>query len=202
MVDRVLLRRLARIAEVEGAGDAEEGMLVTGPETEIRALIQLVRSLVAQGERDECLLDALLQGVEPGMIGTERFRQLHQQAQARAAFLREVPLLNSAEVSQALGSKARNRSAMASRLKRTGKLIAVSHGGVDWYPAAQIVDRGPSPAIPKIVAAFSGSSPWALALWLHAPSGWLGGQRPLDLLAKEPERVVRAARQANEALRF
>lgn len=201
-LDREAVRRIARTAKVEGGGQAEEGMLVTGPRSEIRSLLQIVRSLLSDDERDEQLIDVLLQDVEPGVMGPEHMLQLRMQAEAREAFLKDVALLDSADLGELLGSKARNTSAMASRLKREGKLLAITYRGVDLYPAAQLVDGEPSPAIPQILEAFSGNSPWAVALWLHAPSGWLDGKRPLDVLAREPDRVVRAARKTTEPLRF
>jgi len=201
-LDRDALRRIARAAEVEGAGRGEEGMLVTGPEAEVRALLRVVRSLVTEAERSERLIEVLLENVEPGVMGEERMLRLHRQAEAREAFLEDVALLDSAEVGELLGSRARNTSAMASRLKRAGKLFAITYGGADLYPAVQIVDGEPSLAIPAILDAFSGDSPWALALWLNAPSGWLDGRRPLELLAEEPDRVVAAARRTTEARRF
>lgn len=201
-LDREAVRRIARTARVEAGGQAEEGMLVTGPESQIRALLRIVRSLLSEDERDEQLIDVLLQNVEPGVMGAEHMLQLRMQAEAREAFLKDVALLGSADVGELLGSKAQNTSAMASRLKREGKLFAITYRGVDLYPAAQIVNGQPSPAIPQILEAFSGDSPWAVALWLNAPSGWLGGKRPLDSLATEPDRVVRAARKTTEPIRF
>jgi hypothetical protein len=201
-LDREAMRRIARTARVNAEVQGEEGMLVTGPEAQIRDLLRIVRSLISEDERDEQLLDVLLQNVEPGVMGPEHMLQLRTQAEAREAFLKDVPLLDSASVAELLGSTARNTSAMASRLKREGKLFAITYRGVDLYPAAQIVDGEPSPFIPQILKAFSGDSPWTAALWLNAPSGWLGGKRPLDLLATEPDRVVQAARKTTEALRF
>ena len=131
-----------------------------------------------------------------------RMLQLRTQAAAREAFLRDVALLDSAGVGQLLGSTARNPSAMASRLKRKGRLFAVRYRGSDLYPAAQIVDGEPSPAVPELLRAFSGDSPWTLALWLNAPSGWLDGKKPIHLIPTEPDRVVRAARKTIEPIRF
>lgn len=201
-LDREAVRRISRTADVEAAGRADEGILVTGPEAQIRALLRIVRSLLSEDEREEQLMEVLLQNVEPGVMGSERMLQLRMQAEAREAFLKNVPLLDSADVGELLGSKAQNTSAMASRLKREGKLFAITYRGVDLYPADQIVDGEPSPAIPHILEAFSGDSPWTVALWLNSPSGWLGGDKPLDLLATEPDRVAEAARKTAEPIRF
>jgi hypothetical protein len=39
---------------------------------------------------------------------------------------------------------------------------------------------------------------WETALWFTTASGWLGDQRPVDLLTREREQVVEAARDAFE----
>jgi len=201
-LDREAVRRVARLTGLEAGGRAEEGLFVAGSQARIRALRQTVRTALSESERDEQVIEVLLQDVEPTLMGAEHMLQLRMKAEARATFLQEVRLLGSAGVGELLGSTARNTSAMASRLKREGKLFAVTHRGVDLYPADQIVDGAPSPAIPVILDAFSSDSPWALALWLHAPCGWLGGEKPLDLLATEPDRVIEAARRSTESIRF
>ncbi len=201
-LDRKAVRRLARSAGVVGSDAAEEGFFVTGPVARVRALRQVVRAALIEGERNDQLLDLLLENVEPAVMGPERLLQLRMQAEARRAFLQEVPLLDSAGVGDVLGSTARNRASMANRLKREGKLLAVAHRGVDLYPVEQIIDGVPSPAIPAIREAFSKDTPWSLALWMNAPSPWLGGEKPRKVLASDPDRVVEAARRATDIDRF
>lgn len=176
-------------------GAADEGVLVSGSPTGVRHIMRVLRSFVHQGERDEEVLGVLLQDVEPELIGPEHMKQLHLQAEARHEFLTEVPLLTSAEVGSLLGSTAKNLSAMASRLKREGKLFAVPHRGTDYFPAFQIAKGQPHPAIEAVLQAFETESPWTVALWFQAPSGWLGGERPIDRLHDKPDRVVEAARK-------
>lgn len=199
-LDRSELQRAARAVQAPDAGEAEQGVLVAGPEAEMSYLLRFVHALLDRRDRDERLVDLLIREVEPDLIDEAHLKQLRLQAQARASFLTQVPLLDSSKVAELLGSTARNTSAMASRLKRSGKLFAVTYKGVDLYPAAQIVDGEPSPAVERILHAFEGDSAWTIALWLNAPSGWLGGERPLDLLAEQPDRVVEAARKTTEPL--
>ena len=200
-LDRGAVRRIARTARVKLGSQVEKGILVTGPEAQIHAVLQIVLSLLSEDVRDNQLIDTLLQDVEPAVMGPEHVVQLRKQAQAREGFLQGVVLIDAANVGHLLGSEAQNTSALARRLKREGKLFAITHRGVDLYPAAQIVDGEPSPAIPEILEAFPTGSPWTVALWLNAPSGWLNGEKPIDLLARDPDRVVRAAYKATEALR-
>jgi hypothetical protein len=191
---------VARVAQLPEPRDTDAAVLVAGPEGEVSRLVTLVRTLIERGGRDEQLVELLLKDVEPGVAGPEHLEQLRLQAQARAVFLTEVPLLTSREVGEFLGSTAGNTSAMANRLKRAGTLFAVTHKGIDLYPAAQIVEGEASPAIAGVLEAFAGESAWTIALWLNAPSGWLGGRRPLEVLGDHPDRVVDAARKAIEPL--
>ena len=117
------------------------------------------------------MVDFLLQEAEPTVMDSEQGRQLRMQAEAREGFLQNVVLLDSSDVDKLLSSKAQDARGMASRLKRDGKLFAVTCRGVDLYPAAQIVDGEPSPAMPRILEPFFGDSPWTVPLWLNAPSG-------------------------------
>jgi hypothetical protein len=174
-------------------GEAEQGVLVSGPAAGVHQVVRMLRTFFQRGERDEELVGVLIRDVEPALMGPEHIRQLHLQAEARQAFLTQVPLLTSEEVGSLLGSAAKNRSAMASRLKRERKLFAVAHRGADHFPAFQIVEGAPHPAIERVLEAFEGESPWTVALWFDAPSGWLGGARPMDRLRAEPDRVVAAA---------
>ena len=196
-----MLQRIADATGLEHGPVVEKGMLVTGSEAEVSYLVSVLLKFSANQERDEGMISLLLEDVQPGAMGPEQMLQLRMQAAAREDFIRDVALVDSADLGELLGSKARRRSAMASRLKREGKLLAITFRGVDLYPAAQIVEGKPSPAIPEILEAFSTGSPWTVALWLNAPSGWLDGEKPIDLLARDPGRVVRAAHKATEPLR-
>lgn len=195
-----VLRKMSRALRLGRAGEAEEGALLTGRAMDMDRVIRWVRSVARAQKHDEQVVDLLLEDVEPQVMGEEHLRQLRLQAAARARFLEEVPLLTSQAVGELLGSEARNTSAMASRLKREGRLFAVTHKGTDLYPSFQVVEGEAHPAIRDVLAAFQAESPWTVALWFFTPSGWLGGERPMDLLAREPERVIEAARQTSEPL--
>ncbi|WP_254185846.1 antitoxin Xre/MbcA/ParS toxin-binding domain-containing protein [Pantoea sp. B270] len=51
----------------------------------------------------------------------------------------------------------------------------------------------------KIIQLFGETkTPWSLALWFGSPNSWLGNQKPKDLLASVPERVLEAVARAKE----
>lgn len=188
------LRRALPMA-IEGEGHA---LLVVGGEDELGAAEQVLRRFVAERAQSDRVLRALT-GSE-GMLGEERVVQLHKQAERRRRFLEEVHVLTSAEVADLAGSEAANRSALANRWRKEGKVFALRLGSRDAYPAFQFSgeDGSPLPALARVIELFEGAHDWTLALWFNAPSSWLDGARPRDLLEGEADRVVDAARRALE----
>jgi len=141
--------------------------------------------------------------VAPVEVGDDP--QLIRNAKARARFLAEDKPYTAAEASRRLGSTAKNETAMASRLKQAGKLLAVRDGTVEKYPRFQFDSHGrPLPAMGEILAVFTGRlEGWEIALWFHSNNGWLPGEaRPVDLLRKNPDAVLAAAKHEVDGARF
>lgn len=100
---RETLKRIADTVGFEHGTVLEKGMLVTGSEAEVSYLVSVVRRFFGKQERDERVISVLLEDVEPRVVGTEHLLQLLMQAAAREGFLRDVALLESAEVGELLG---------------------------------------------------------------------------------------------------
>ena len=116
-------------------------------------------------------------------------------ARLRDDYLRKTPLLTAAEIHAASGLRPQNRSEPASRWKREGRLFAVRRSGIDLYPAFQIADGAPRPAIRSILAALPGDmTDWQIAMWFASANGWLDGAAPQESLS-DPEAVIGAARR-------
>lgn len=126
--------------------------------------------------------------------------QARRNALARAELAREFGLLTSIEVAGLAGSRARNRAALANRWKQERRLFAVPHGGQQLWPGFQLDEEGqPRPVIAEVLEILGPElPPWQVALWFTGRSGWLDGERPVDLLASEPARVIEAARREGE----
>jgi hypothetical protein len=75
------------------------------------------------------------------------------------------------------------------------KVIAVPVSGTGRFPGFQLTNNWLAPGIPPAVAALeaSGLRGWPAALWFTAGNGWLADNRPVDLLAIDPDAVVSAA---------
>lgn len=130
--------------------------------------------------------------------------QARGNALARTELAREFGLLTSIEVAGLAGSRARNRAALANRWKQEGRLFAVPHGGQQLWPGFQLDEEGqPRPVIAELLEILGPElPPWQIALWFTSRSGWLDGERPVDLLAADPGRVAEAARRDGESPAF
>jgi hypothetical protein len=110
---------------------------------------------------------------------------------------REFGLLTSAQVADRLGSRAQARRNAATAARREGRLVALQRGRYLAYPGFQFDGRGARPLIAELraVAETNGWDETSLIEWLVAPTTYLGGRRPVDLL-DDPSRVLEVARGA------
>ncbi|HEY3318166.1 MAG TPA: hypothetical protein VGK50_07075 [Coriobacteriia bacterium] len=109
-------------------------------------------------------------------------------AEARGRVLDE-PMMEATEVSELLGSKSTNKRQYAQRLRRQGKLVAVSVKNKDYYPLFQfdLERRQVRDAVAEVNRILgSVDDPWGVASWWVTPNGALdGGRAPRDLLGDE-----------------
>ncbi len=123
--------------------------------------------------------------------------QGRRNAAAREALLAEFGALDSSAVAALAGSTAQNRAALAHRWRQERRIFSVPFRGGLLFPSFQFDESGrPRAAVAPVIAALGeGGAEWELALWFTAVNGFLGGRRPVDLLASEPRKVVEAAEQ-------
>lgn len=78
-----------------------------------------------------------------------------------------------------------------------GQMFAVNHQGIDYFPAYGFDQQDtfrPLTSMAKVIETLGQSKDgWGLAYWFVSSNSFLGGQRPQDLLAVDPEAVVAAA---------
>jgi len=126
-------------------------------------------------------------------------------AQRHARILNEFGCFSAEQLADANGSQASNRAALADNWRKRRQVFAVPHPDKaardrDVYPAFQFENGKPIKAVQEVLEAFGGrKTPWKLALWFTSNNGGLpGSARPVDLLAGDPDAVVRAARRDAE----
>jgi len=135
---------------------------------------------------------ALPEGMAPELLS--RYEK------AREGAVKEFGLLRSEDLARAIHSTAENVSLVASKWRRKGEVFAVNYGGKPGYFAFQFdpMTGRPKPAISKIIQAFpSNTDGWRLALWLTSANPRLANRRPVDVLDRNPEQVIEAAKGEN-----
>lgn len=139
-------------------------------------------------------LDAVKVYTEPAIArAVQAERNLYDRIEA------EFGLLTSTETGKRLGSRSTAPRNLAVAARRNGALLAITRGRQSLYPGFQFgADGRPLPVI-RVLRDLAGEAQWSdsgVVQWLCAPTTYLDGKRPVDLLASDPERVVRAARSA------
>jgi len=112
----------------------------------------------------------------------------------RKQFMSENQCWTSAEVAEESTSRATNRAAIASRWVREKKIFSVRFEGQQWFPRFQFQDGGPIPAVSQVIKVFPGHlTGWELAYFFATPNPNLDGRKPLELLKRDPSRLLSLA---------
>ena len=154
-------------------------------------------AVVAEDERFDALTDALMPPTVPSPAFVEQARR---NVAERVSFLERYAVLTAEQVAETVGSHATNRRALAARWRAERKVFAVRVSPNTFvYPAFQFdLDAGvPRAVIAEVLAALPAGlrdGGWQLAFWWDTPTDFLGWVRPVELLEKDPEAVVAAAR--------
>lgn len=111
----------------------------------------------------------------------------------------EFGLLTSTEAGKWMGSRSSAPRNLAATARRNKALVAVRRGNHLVYPGFQFGPDGqPLPVIARL-RAIAEANDWSetgLVQWLCSPTTYFDGDRPVDHLTEEPERVVAVAADA------
>lgn len=111
----------------------------------------------------------------------------------------EFGLLSSTEAGKRMGSRSSAPRNLATTAHRNKTLVAVRQGNYLSYPGFQFGPEGkPLPVIARLieVADENGWSEAGLVQWLCSPTTYLDGDRPVDRLGTDPDRIVAVAAEA------
>lgn len=157
-------------------------------------LLDTARRITASAKALGDAIDAVAVYTEPAVArAVQAERNLYGRIDA------EFGLLTSAEVGRRLGSKSTAPRNLAAATRRGGALLAVTRRNQLLYPGFQFgADGQPLPVIRTLVelAADCGWSETAVVQWLCAPTTYLDGSRPVELIMTRPDDVVETARRA------
>ena len=111
----------------------------------------------------------------------------------------EFGMLTSTEAGKRMGSRSSAPRNLATTAHRNKALVAVRRGNYLSYPGFQFGPDGkPLAVVARLreVAEANGWSEAGLVQWLCSPTTYLDGDRPVDHLATDPDRVVEVAAEA------
>lgn len=118
------------------------------------------------------------------------------QAEARKKVFSGTDWATAAQIAELAGLGRKNPSGTVNRWKQQRQIFALHVNGQDWYPRYALDGSfRPLPAIAEVMAALADWRAERLASWFEAKSSSLGGQRPRELIATDPQRVIDAARR-------
>jgi chaperonin GroES len=132
-------------------------------------------------------------------------RHAMRNAEARAALVREFGAVSRLELESLIAHRTVPAAAVDEWLA-DGALFAVEYRGVEIFPGFEFeADGSPLPIVKEVTRALTldgdrDVSAWEVALWFTSRTGWLGDERPVDLLNTAPEQVVMAARHERESV--
>jgi hypothetical protein len=199
-VIQLLHRSTARRAlAVTFANDDEMHLL----ELMIRRVTEFYPQLMRQRQHEA--IDKIVSALLPEVaIPDAALAQARMMVDAKSAILNSGDLLPAGEIAKLAGYSANNPSAQPNKWKRDGAIFAIHHKGTDYFPIYALnpdENYRPYKAVADILRVFGDTKgSWGLAFWFAGLNSFLDDQRPQDLLAADPERVIAAAKDEVEGV--
>jgi hypothetical protein len=189
-----LLRRSPnrRTVAVSFADDDQVG----AAESVFQRVAEFLPQLIKQRQEDTLkkFVSILLPDVTPSKAAREQARML---IDARTAILNSGDFVPASEVAKIAGFSATNPSVQPNKWKRNRDMFAIQHGRDDLFPlyALNPDDHRPRKQMAEILHIFGDvKDGWGLAFWFAALNSFLDDERPQDVLAINPDRVIAAAK--------
>lgn len=109
----------------------------------------------------------------------------------------EFGLLTSSEAGRRMGSRSTTSRNLALASRKEGRLLGLTRGRYTLFPGFQFHDTGLRPVIADLVRLGQrhGRTETGLIEWLMAPTTYLGGKRPVDII-DAPTRILEVADSA------
>jgi len=194
---------------------AEQVLLVTfehqsnqGTEILFENLSNMASSMYAlfqQQQQSRSTLERLAEALVPQAPTSPRLlKEAAMLVKARKAVLESGDWLSAVELTQLAQLSTANPSSQPNKWKKAGRIFAIHHNGVDYFPAYGLdkdEDFRPLKALAQVIEVFDDhKNGWGMAFWFMSVNSFLGGKRPQDLLVSHPEQVINAARDEVQAV--
>ena len=155
------------------------------------------RAVELSEDRIQSLLDVMLD-VDP--FEPIEARIDGKNAEMRAEFLKEFPVLDSAGVHEQAGLKGKNTSQTVNAWRQKGRILGLPVQGKNAFPVFQFdADGQPLALMESVLAALPNSfTAWQRAFWFVSPKEALDGKTPAEAARAGDDRVVETARVAGE----
>jgi hypothetical protein len=160
------------------------------------SIADMVRGIVGRQHRES--LEQIVEALVPKSPPTpNELKEATMLARARPAVIASGDWMTAAQIAQVAGFSTSNASAQPNKWKRDGAIFAIRHNGIDYFPSYGLDPRTgyrPLKPLAKVIEILRDAKDgWGMSYWFMSVNSFLGGKRPQDLLATEPERVIAAA---------
>lgn len=183
-----LLSELPDTPSVRVVKNAIESIVQARDRASLQSIAEMIASVIAIRAKIHERLDETM-AVPPDPAATEF--HVTRNVQSRAAFIAEFNLYTADQLQAHFGLSAGTLSAM----EREDRIFSIDYIQNRYFPAFEFDDKGkPNTAVTAVVQLF-GKGGWETALWFASANGWLGGERPVDMLTRNPSAVIEAADQ-------
>jgi len=154
-----------------------------------------------QQEAFKKIIESFMPSVSPSAAVRAQIQML---VAARASILQSGDFISPKEVTQLANYSASNPSVYPNKWKQSGKIFAIQSEGNDYFPFYALNPQNryqPRPQIAEVLRVFGNTrDSWAIALWFASLNSFLDDERPQDVLATDPDRVVEAAKDESAGI--
>ena len=169
---------------------------VAAAESVFQRVAEFLPQLIGQRQEDTLkkFVSIFLTDVAPSKGAREQARML---IDAKTAILNSGDFVPASDVAKIAGFSATNPSVQPNKWKRNRDIFAIPHGRDDLFPlyALNPHDHRPRKQMAEILHIFGNvKDGWGLAFWFAALNSFLDDERPQDVLAVDPDRVIAAAK--------
>jgi hypothetical protein len=178
--------------------------LVEAPEKEAAGFQRMIRRVVRVANVESpAAVERALDNAAPAasaaepVVETWRETEAARWAEIREEWLRKHPALTTGALAKLVGSGTVNPSALVKGWVDAKRVFSLQHGKQRLYPEFQIGQDGqPKPVFRVLLTALDGKlEGWPLAIWLTRPNAEFDDWKaPLDVIERDPDAVVAAAR--------
>jgi hypothetical protein len=169
---------------------------VAAAESVFQRVAEFLPQLIEQRQADtlQKFVSIFLTDVAPSKAAREQARMM---IDAKTDILNSGDFLPASAVAKLAGFSATNPSVQPNKWKRNRDIFAIPHGREDYFPlyALSPDDHRPRKQLAEILRIFGDAKDgWSLAFWFASLNSFLDDERPQDVLAVDPDRVIAAAK--------